>query len=51
MGGDVRGSWPAILTAGGLDASCFQELSMVMPSDPAAAAALAGTRAFRIRCP
>jgi hypothetical protein len=51
LGSDAHGSWPAVLDAGGPGASCFQELAVVMPHDPAAASALAGTRAYRIRCP
>ena len=46
-----HGMWPGVLTAGGPGASCFQPLTVVMPADPAAAAALAGTHAYRIRCP
>jgi hypothetical protein len=46
-----HGQWPAVLGTGAADAACFQPLTMVLPADPAANQALAGTRAYRIRCP
>ena len=38
-------------STGAADAACFQPLTMVLPADPAANQALAGPRAYRIRCP
>ena len=48
---EAHGQWPAVLDAGGPDAACFQEVILRLPDDPAAHSALAGTRAYRIRCP
>ncbi len=45
-----HGSWPAVLAEGGPAASCFHEVALGTPADPAAAAALAGTRVFQIGC-
>ena len=45
-----HGSWPAVLADGGPAASCFHEIALGTPSDPVAAAALAGTRVFQIGC-
>ncbi|MHB8459904.1 MAG: hypothetical protein ACYDB6_07535 [Candidatus Limnocylindrales bacterium] len=47
LGADPRGAWPAILAAGGPDATCFH----AVPLDTIGTAALSGTRAYRIRCP
>jgi len=45
-----HGSWPAVLAGTGSDVGCFQEVALGTPHDPAAAAALAGTRVFQIGC-
>ncbi|HEY7827168.1 MAG TPA: hypothetical protein VIB99_02980 [Candidatus Limnocylindrales bacterium] len=45
-----HGSWPAVLAEGGPAASCFHEVALGTPADPATAAALAGTRVFQIGC-
>ena len=47
---DTHGSWPAVLASGAAQAGCFHEIQLGTPSDPAAAAALAGTRLFEIGC-
>ncbi|MBF6605800.1 MAG: hypothetical protein IVW53_09500 [Chloroflexi bacterium] len=47
LGADPRGAWPAILAAGGPDATCFR----AVPLDTTGTPALGGTRAYRIRCP
>jgi len=47
---DQHGSWPAVLASGAPQASCFHEVQLGVPGDPAAAAALAGTRVFEIGC-
>jgi hypothetical protein len=43
--------WPGILADGGPGAECFDELPLPAPTDPALAAALDGTRVYRIGCP
>ena len=45
-----HGSWPAVLASGAVEAGCFHEIQLGTPSDPAAAAVLAGTRVFEIKC-
>jgi len=45
-----HGSWPAVLSGTETDVSCFHEIALGAPSDPTAAAALAGTRVFEIGC-
>ena len=45
-----HGSWPAVLSGTETDVSCFHEIALGAPSDPVAAAALAGTRVFEIGC-
>jgi hypothetical protein len=47
---DAHGSWPAVLAGGAPGASCFHEVQLGTPADPAAASALAGTRLFEIGC-
>jgi predicted TIM-barrel fold metal-dependent hydrolase len=49
--GGAHTQWPAILDAGGPGTECFDEIALRMPADPAKAAALAGTRVFRLVCP
>lgn len=43
--------WPDVLDAGGPGTECFDEVALGTPADPAQAAALAGTRVFRLVCP
>jgi hypothetical protein len=43
-----HGRWPAVLDAGGPDTTCFSEIRLVPPGDATLAAALRGTRVFRI---
>ncbi|MDQ2965515.1 MAG: hypothetical protein M3R57_06675 [Chloroflexota bacterium] len=43
--------WPEILDRGGPGTECFDEVVLGTPADPAQAAALAGTRVFRLVCP
>jgi hypothetical protein len=43
--------WPDVLDAGGPGTECFDEVALGTPTDPAQAAALAGTRVFRLVCP
>jgi hypothetical protein len=45
-----HGSWPAVLSSTESDVSCFHEVALGVPADPAAAAALKGTRVFEIGC-
>ncbi len=45
-----HGSWPAVLASATADAGCFREVALGTPADPAAAAALAGTRVFQVGC-
>jgi hypothetical protein len=45
-----HGSWPAILDGPDPAASCFEEVLLPIPDDPADAAAVEGVRAFRIEC-
>ncbi len=45
-----RGAWPAILDGPDPDATCFQEVLLPVPPDPADAAAIADVRVFRIAC-
>jgi hypothetical protein len=45
-----HGRWPAVLASGAADASCFHEVGLDVPADPAAAAALKDTRVFAIGC-
>lgn len=47
---DDRGRWPAILESGPPEAGCFRPVPLRPPTDPDAAAALAGTRAWEIVC-
>ena len=46
-----HGRWPAVLTSGAPGATCFQELNLGSPADPADAQAITGTRVFDIGCP
>ena len=46
-----HGRWPAVLASGTPGATCFQELNLGRPTDPADARAIAGTRVFEIGCP
>jgi hypothetical protein len=43
--------WPDVLDAGGPGTECFDEVALGTPTDPKQAAALAGTRVFRLVCP
>jgi len=43
-----HGRWPAVLDAGGPDTTCFSEIHLAPPADAVLAAALRGTRVFRI---
>ncbi|HKF84176.1 MAG TPA: hypothetical protein VKB30_00215, partial [Candidatus Limnocylindrales bacterium] len=45
-----HGSWPGILDGGDPAASCFEEVLLPAPDDPADAEAMAGIRVFRIAC-
>ena len=45
-----HGSWPGILDGGDPAASCFEEVLLPAPDDPADAEAIAGIRVFRIAC-
>ncbi len=45
-----HGSWPAVLSGREADVGCFHEIALGVPSDAAAARALAGTRVFTIGC-
>ena len=47
---DDHGSWPAVLSGTEADVSCFHEIALGVPTDAAAASALAGTRVFEIGC-
>jgi hypothetical protein len=49
-GGD-RGIWPDVLGSGDPAAACFTPLALPVPADPADAAAVAGSRVYRIACP
>ena len=49
-GGEHR-LWPAILDAGGPGTECFDEVRLAPPADPVLAAAVSGTRVFRLVCP
>jgi hypothetical protein len=43
--------WPDVLDAGGPGTECFDEVALGTPADPGQAAALEGTRVFRLVCP
>jgi hypothetical protein len=43
--------WPAILDAGGPGTECLEEVPLAPPADPVLAAAVRGTRVFRLVCP
>lgn len=45
------GRWPAVLDTDAPGSECFHELELPVPSDPAASASVADTRAFAISCP
>ena len=45
-----HGSWPAILDGQDPAASCFEEVLLPIPDDPADAKAIDGFRVFRIEC-
>ena len=45
-----HGAWPAILDGQEPAASCFHEVALPVPDDPADAAAIAGIRVFGIGC-
>jgi hypothetical protein len=49
--GGVHTLWPAVIDAGGPGTECFKEVTLGTPTDRAGAAALAGTRVFRLVCP
>ena len=49
--GGAHTLWPAIVDAGGPGTECFEEVPLGTPRDRAQAAALAGTRVFRLVCP
>jgi hypothetical protein len=43
--------WPDVLDAGSPGSECFDEIALGTPADAAQAAALEGTRVFRLVCP
>lgn len=43
--------WPEVIDAGGPGTECFDEVTLGAPADRAQAAALEGTRVFRLVCP
>jgi hypothetical protein len=43
--------WPGVLDEGGMDAGCFSRIEIGTPADVRLAAALKGTRVYRISCP
>jgi hypothetical protein len=43
--------WPNVLDAGDPASDCFEEVTLGIPADAALAAALDGTRVFRLVCP
>ncbi len=45
-----HGQWPAVLDGPDPDASCFQEVLLPIPDDPADADAIRDMRVFRIAC-
>jgi hypothetical protein len=45
-----HGAWPAILDGPDPDTTCFEEVPLPIPPDPADAAAIEGVRVFRIAC-
>lgn len=49
--GGLHERWPAVLDGDAPGADCFEEVHVGVPDDPRLAAALAGTRVFRIVCP
>jgi hypothetical protein len=49
--GTDHGRWPAVIDAGGSAVACFREVTLPLPADPDAAAALRDTRVFRVGCP
>ena len=51
MTSTAHGSWPAVLDEPRTMPTCFTEIPLPVPSDPADAAAVADARAFRIGCP
>jgi hypothetical protein len=51
VSGGTDRMWPAVLDAGGPGTECFQEVPLAPPADPALAAAVRGTRVFRLVCP
>jgi hypothetical protein len=48
---DDHGGWPGILDARGPGSDCFEPLDIGVPADPDEAAAMRGTRVYRIVCP
>ena len=49
--GGVHTLWPDVIDAGGPGTECFEEVALGTPADRAQAAALEGTRVFRLVCP
>ena len=45
-----HGQWPTVLDGPDPDASCFEEVLLPVPADPADAKAIEGIRVFRIAC-
>jgi hypothetical protein len=50
VGSGEHGRWPAVLDGADPDASCFDEVRLPLPDDPADADAIRDTRVFRISC-
>lgn len=48
---DGERMWPGVLAEGGPGSACFAEVPLVVPDDATLAAALEGTRVYRIGCP
>jgi hypothetical protein len=51
ISGDDHGSWPGVLGTSAPSSSCFEPVDIGVPADPGEAAALNGTRVYRIVCP
>jgi hypothetical protein len=51
ISGDDHGGWPGVLGTSAPSSSCFEPVDLGVPADPGEAAALNGTRVYRIVCP
>jgi hypothetical protein len=51
ISGDDHGGWPGVLGTSAPSSSCFEPVDIGVPADPGEAAALNGTRVYRIVCP